>query len=343
MNIFVFSNKIAALKTVFPKTAVFMDTKELSNHSPENGDMTYLDVSGLADAELKKALAQIKKNCKDKAWGIIDQKGNIRDVAPLFFDGACDYLGNGFFKDSSSVDLKRIKDAVQWQSKLISASSTGTAEDNSSRAPSAGFLNSGIKLPSEKTFPGWKKIRAGQDMPFYLLFCSLQGKTPLDTRLTDKALANVHNRFLAYLEDNFFEGDGLLWMNSGKDCLFLIPPKAKCVEAAVKASISMIISAPLIVFETLNITVPSNFVFALHYGTLNYNPPGETGTVVSDAVNFIFHLGNKYAQPGRLTISGELPDKTIPPPLQDCFCPAGSFENRKIWHTKKFSYAKPWY
>jgi hypothetical protein len=132
-------------------------------------------------------------------------------------------------------------------------------------------------------------------------------------------------------------------MNSGKDCLFLIPPKTKCAEAAIKASIGMIVSAPLIVLETLGITVPSNFIFALHYGSLNYKPPGKTGTIVSDAVNFIFHLGTKKAEPGRLTISGELPDKTIPQPLEDCFIPAGSFESRKIWHTKKFSYAKTWF
>ena len=341
MDIYVFSKKTAALKTMFPKTAMFMDAKELPNHFPDNGNITYLDISNLTDAEMKKALAQIKKNCKDKPWGIIDPKGSVKDIAALFFEGACDYLGAGILKGSASVDLKRIKEASLWQSKLISSAKNASDEDSSS-ASSGDFLKSGIKLPPEKSFPGWKKVQVGQNMPFYLLYCSLQGKTDLDTRLNDKVLAQVHKRFLAHLEDNFYDGEGLLWMNSGKDCLFLIPPRIKCVEDAIKASISMIVSAPLIVFETLGIKIPSNFIFALHYGTLNYKPPGKTGTVVSDAVNFIFHLGNKKAEPGRLTVSGDLPDKTIPQILQDCFTSAGSFENRKIWHTKKFSYAKPW-
>jgi hypothetical protein len=131
-------------------------------------------------------------------------------------------------------------------------------------------------------------------------------------------------------------------MNSGKACLFLIPPKIKNIETAIKSCITMIISTPLIVLESLAVSFPLDFIFALHYDSINYKPPGKTGTIISDAINFIFHLGTKKAEPGRLTISGELPDKTIPQLLQDCFLPAGEFEDRKIMHTKKFTYAKPW-
>jgi hypothetical protein len=131
-------------------------------------------------------------------------------------------------------------------------------------------------------------------------------------------------------------------MDSGKDCLFLLPPKAKNAEAAVLSCIRMLISAPLIAIEVLGLTMPANLVFALHYGSISYKPPGKTGTVVSDAVNYVFHLGSKKAEPGRLIISGELPDGTVPKEFEDFFISAGEFEGRKIWHTKKFSYLKPW-
>jgi hypothetical protein len=199
----------------------------------------------------------------------------------------------------------------------------------------------GIKL-SESSFPGWKKMQTGKNMSFYLLYCAIQGKVALDSRLDTKVVAQVHNRFLEYLDEKFEECDGLLWINTGKDCLFLVPPKVKCVEAAVKTCIGTIVSAPIVTFETLGIKIPVNFIFALHYGSLTYKPPGNTGTIVSDAVTYIFHLGAKRAETGRLTISGELPDKSVPEPLQDCFLPAGEFEGRNIWHTKKFTYPKPW-
>jgi hypothetical protein len=337
--IYVFTKKETSLKTVFPKNVSFIDSP-LSEHSPESADISYIDVSGFSDAELKKTLTQIKKICRDTHWGIIDPKGSVKDIAALFFEGACDYLGPGLLKGSKAIDSKRFKEVLQ-RSKVT----TAAASDDEAAKPSAGagFLKSGIKLPAANAFPGWKKIETGKVMPFYLLYCSLQGKTALDSRLDDKTIANIHKRFLSLLSGYMQEGDGLLWMNTGRDCLFIFPPRAKCAEAAIKACISIIVSAPLFVLETFGISIPSNFVFAMHYGTVTYKPPGKTGTIVSDAVNSIFHLGAKKSEPGRLTISGELPDVSIPASLQDLFVPAGEYEGRKIWQTKKFSYAKPWF
>jgi len=345
VNIYIFTKKDEALKPVFPKSAKFLDFTALAEHTSEDECISYIDVSNLTESELKKVLALIKNICSDSSWGIIDTKGTIKDPASLFFEGACDYLGASFFKSSAAVDSKRIKEALLWR-KTTADSKPLSAEENE-KADGSGsaknnFFNTGIKLPSESTFPGWDKMQSGKNMPFYLLYCSIHGNNQLDARLDAKNLAIVHKRFLSCLDDNFLTGDGLLWMNSGKDCLFLVPPKVKNIDAAIKSCINTIISTPLIVLESLAVSFPLNFIFALHYGSISYKPPGKTGTIVSDAINFVFHLGTRKAEPGRLTISNELPDKTIPVSLQDCFLPAGEFEGRKIWHTKKFSYAKPW-
>jgi len=353
MNVYIFTKKETALKSIFPKNTQFLPLP-LSKHEPVDGDISYIDISTLADTDLKKTLTQFKKYCKDTPWGIIDPNGSIKDTASVFFEGASDYLGTNFLKSTVSIEPKRLKEALLWRKNAVIVSSSAAAKENEQltgeqsydkqllKEKGTSFLKAGIKLPSASSFPGWKKIPEGKTMPFYLLYCSLQGKTTLDTRMEDKAIVQIYKRFVTYLDNSFKEANGLSWMNSGKDCLFLLPPSAKCAETAIKACIRMIISTPLIVMETLGITVPLNFIFALHYGSLSYNPPGRTGTVVSDAVNFVFHLGAKKAEPGRLTISGELPDVTIPKSLEDCFVSAGEFEDRKIWHTKKFSYAKPW-
>ena len=340
--VYIFSGNEKTLKKAFPENAEFTDSP-LSKHSPADKDVTYFDVSGLAEAEIKKTLTQLKKSCGNSPWGIIDPKGSVKDTAALFFEGACDYLGPALLKESG-VDAKRLKEVIAWRKKQSGAA--GSSADGGAKSASAdgkgGFIKSGIKLPAASAFPGWEKMQIGKSMPFYLLYCSLQGKVALDSRLDDKTVAQIHKNFLSHLDENLQESDGLLWMNTGKDCLFLIPPRAKCVEEAIKASVGMVISAPQIVLETLALSIPSNIIFALHYGTLNYIQPGKTGTIVSDAVNFIFHLGAKKAEPGRLTISGDLPDVTVPENLQDLFMPAGEYEGRKIWQTKKFSYVKPW-
>jgi hypothetical protein len=175
-----------------------------------------------------------------------------------------------------------------------------------------------------------------------ILYCSLQGKVPLNTRLGEEAYAMLHQRLMAYLFKNFKDGDGLVWLDSGRDFLFLLPPKAQYAQTVITACIKILVSAPLIAMEVLGLTMPVNFVFAFHYGPITYSPPGNTGTVISDAVNFIFHLGHKKAQPGRITISDQLPDGSVLKIFEDCFISAGEYEEYKVWHTKKFGYLKPW-
>jgi hypothetical protein len=337
--IYIFTKKEASLKNVFPSKGVsFVDLQ--SQPSFKSTDISYIDISSVPEAELKKTMIQFRSTCRDTHWGIIDPKGIVKDIAALFFEGACDYIGSGVLKDSKGVEPKRFKSILEWH-KIVPSADVSDGNDKS--ASGTGFIHSGKKLPGASSFPGWKKMTTGKIMPFYLLYCSLQGKIALDTRLNDKTLNIIHQRLLSLLSEYMEAGDGLLWMNTGRDCLFLFPPRAKCAEAAIKACIRIIVSAPLFVLETFGVTIPANFIFAMHYGTVTYKPPGKTGTVVSDAVNSIFHLGAKKSEPGRLTISGELPDVSIPASLQDLFVPAGEYEGRKIWHTKKFHYSKPWY
>jgi hypothetical protein len=341
MSIYIITEKEKALKSVFPKGAVFL-TGAKSKHQPEPEDMYYLDVSGFSGADIKKAVSQLKKNCKSAPWGIIDPKGAVKDTALLFFEGASDYLGPHSLKESKALDSKRLKTAHQWRAALAGNTGETVTPGEKIVTESSALPKTGIKFPPASLFPGWKDMKAGKTMPFYLLYCALQGKIPLNTRLGEKAYGLLQQRLLAYLFKNFKEGDGLVWLDSGHDFLFLLPPKAQYAQAAITACIKMLASAPLIAMEILGITMPANFVFTLHYGPITYSPPGRTGTVISDAVNYIFHLGPKKAKPGRLTISDQLPDGSIPRVLEDCFVPAGEYEGHRIWHTKKFCYLKPW-
>ncbi|MDR2144118.1 MAG: hypothetical protein LBP29_07095 [Treponema sp.] len=334
MKTYVFSKKAAALRQVFPKKDVeFLAPADLTKCSPAAEDLCYLDLSGFTAADGKKAFGQLKRYCKNNPWGVVDPKGTIKDPAQCFFDGAADYIGPAAFKEGLASG--RLKKAAAWRQ-----SAGGTGKSPAAR-PAEKAEKRGIKLPSE-TFPAWKNISAGQHIQVYLLYASLQGKTGLGTRLGETAYEQFYRKLLAFLHANFKSAEGLLWMETGRDCLFLVPPRAKCVEAAVVSCFRMLISAPQIAIETLNLNIPVNFVFGLHYGSVTYKPPGKTGTVVSDAVNFIFHLGTKRAEPGRLTVSGEVPDLTISPKLEDLFVKAGEFEGRQLMHTRKFSYLQPW-
>lgn len=347
MNIYVFTQKSASLKDIFPRDAQlkkqtqFFSLADIQKHSPEDDNISYIDASGLDDAQLKKIFLQIKKSCKNSPWGVIDFKGSIKDSASLFFEGASDYLGPAFLKNLK-VDAKRYKTLFSFYKSTFLSNNRNNNENEKSGKSTGSFLKNGIKMPPSSVFPGWNKMQSGKTAPFYLLYCSLKAKTALDLRLDPKSLSQVHKKFVSYLDDNFAEADGLLWMDTGTDCLFLIPPKIKSVEAAAESCLRMIISAPLAASETLGVSFPVNFIFALHYGSVSYKPPGKTGTVVSDAVNSVFHLGAKKAEPGRFTISNDLPEASIQKSIHDLFIECGEYEDRKIWHTKKFCYNKAW-
>lgn len=241
--------------------------------------------------------------------------------------------------DKTFIDVSGLN-ASQIKELMIKAKEIGSSV--SSGVEGAKFLSSNIKLPPANVFPGWKKMQSGMSVPFYLLYCSIEGKTSLDSRFNEKTVAAIHARFVEFLKANLEGTEGLIWMNTGRDYLLLFPPKQKSIEKTINACMNMLVSAPLFTLECLDINLPVNFVFALHYGTIKYKPPGQTGTVVSDAINFVFHLGTKKAELGRLTISGDVPGVTVPKELQDCFVSTKDFEGRKIWQSKKFEYPKNW-
>ncbi|MDR1390412.1 MAG: hypothetical protein LBJ31_10615 [Treponema sp.] len=336
MKTYIFSKKEAAVKASLPgkkesEAAEFKSVAALGRHSPEAGDLSYLDVSGFTAADLKKAVTALKKRCKGAPWGIVDPKGMCKDPAPWFFEGAADYLGPGALGQAGA---KRFQAAAEW--KLASG---GLPKKNEAGASKS--FGEKIKLNTGR-FAGWKAVESGSNVNVYLLYAALRGKTLLQSRLSEAGYNQLYKKTISYLMRNLQSAEALPWIDSGKDCLFIIPPRESHANAAVTSCLSMLISAPLTTIETLNLSVPANFVFALHYGAITYRPPGKTGTLVSDAVNFIFHLGASKAESGLLTISGETPDVTIPHRLKDFFMGEGAFEGRSLVKSRRFSYLKPW-
>jgi hypothetical protein len=74
--------------------------------------------------------------------------------------------------------------------------------------------------------------------------------------------------------------------------------------------------------------IPSYRV-ALHIGATTYHTRGQTGRIVSDSVNTIFHLGRKFTRPGHFCMT-ETAVPYIPAGIRQYFVPAGRFEGHEI-------------
>ncbi|MDR1429217.1 MAG: hypothetical protein LBI85_02925 [Spirochaetaceae bacterium] len=300
---------------------------------PEKDDVVYIEASSAP--ALKKSIASVKR--KPVPWGILDPKGIVSDPAEYFFLGASDYLGPGPFK--KGIDKKRLAAMKAFASR---ASGGGVLKGSAPLSGKKGGVSlweggNSARLQGA-AFKGWGSVSSGQVYPFFFFFVSLSGPSSLRGRLGEAGYITLRDRLKNYLQQVFKPVDGLLWMESETTCLLLVPSKIQNVQAALASALRMLLNTPLIAHEVFGMAaIPLEFTLALHYGKTAYKPPGKTGTVVSDAVNFVFHLGHKYAGRGRLTISNEVPEEAVPEGVRDLFVSAGEYEGRTLIHSRRFT------
>ena len=332
MIYFVSSKNIAALKRTLgqeKKPTWFELLPQIPAEESGAGNQIYLDITGLTPAEQKKAIGLLKKS--GSFWGIIDPKGAAEDPASFFFDGAGDYIGPALVK--KGLNKKRFATAFSWTEEKASAGSVSKGANGTEVAGN----KKNIKLPGGK-FEGWKSIRAGSTGSFFFLFVSISGKTNLRSQIGEASFNIVKNRLRDVLQHNLWEADALLWMETEGNCLFLVPPRAANGKTVIEAVLKMILNCRLIGMEDLGLSFPVEFTFALHFGQTAFQAPGKTGAVISDSVNYIFHLGTKRAETGRLTISEDVPEEVFPDGLKDFFRNTGVFEGIPIRHSRRFIY-----
>lgn len=328
MSVFLFSSGRAdACAVSFKSTTGVRITgvEALKTYRPARGDIAYLDLSGLDADARRKAVSSLRKRCADSAWAVADPDGTIDDPASLFFAGASDYLGPAACR--AGVDKARIRAALAFAAARGGTNGAAAAQAGPASCPEGDQASS---------FEGWKSILPGTVYPFHFLYVSVSAHMNLKTRLGESGYIAFRDKLRLLIQQSLTEADPLLWMETDAGALFLIPPRARNVAAATEACLRMLLGAPLIACERLGLPFPIRFSFAMHYGATEYAPPGRTGTIVSDAVNYSFHLGAKKAEPGRLTVSGEAAPLVVTRAFEDVFVPVGSFEGRAVLHSRRF-------
>jgi hypothetical protein len=288
---------------------------ELAAHDPDSADVAYLDANGMEPAALKKACALMRSLRPGQAWGVIDPKGDVEDPAALFQMDASDYIGPRLLK--AGIQASRFGRAVDYA--IPPVASSGQAR----------------RKGKEESFPGWKALKAGEQREFFFLYAAIADAAALKQRIGDKRFGALRERFHACLSQSFADTDALAWMHDDSGILFLLPAIEAQARAALQSCLRLTLNAPILGYETFGLESPFAFVFALHRGTSNYLPPGKTGTLVSEDVNFIFHLGTKKAEAGRLAVSSRAAG-AIPERLQGHFLPAGRFEGFEIQKSRRF-------
>ncbi len=291
----------------------FRPLKELKKALPslEMVPLIYLDVQGLGEKEKTRLMDLVSANAKVR-FSILDPAGGIEDVASVFHCGAVDYIGKRMAVKSPPA---RRRNAPLAYARRIGA---GGDEPALPEVP--------LDVPPEFT-DGWAEIRPGQEHTFAFLFIEVDEAEELKKRYEPENLAGAMATFHDYVERTVKRHGGRLWMWSRFGGLALFPLRERAPFAPI-CGLRMLLSSVFYDYEESPLPGRLSFRMALSVGSTVYKD-GDTGKIVSDAVNSIFHLGRRFTGPGQFLITADA-HELVPPQLRGFFQAAGSYEGRRI-------------
>jgi hypothetical protein len=292
------------------------------------GCFVYFDVAGRTEAEIGRIARLLGK--KGLPHGFVDPGDRIRDVARLFQLGASDFVGGRLLK--KEIDPARLRRAVL--ERIVPArAKTRQARPKTKRAvfkPSKPKKPGFIKTPGEDIPPAasWGEIEEGKEYLFCLMYIELDNLAELRKSLGEKNILLTVKTFREYVERSIAPHCGRLWMWNEFNGLALFPFDGSRCDA-VTPCLRLMLANRIFSADLPFLSTSLSYRIALHIGGTVYRRKGDTGEIVSDALNSVFHLGRKFLKPGNFTITKAVYDR-VPDCLKKCFLEAGVFEGSGI-------------
>ena len=306
--------RIASMRNKKTLPLEIFPLSSLRSSLPHKGEQAilYIDVRGLSERERARALAAIS-DYPQLRFGVIDPAGAVKDVAALFHAGAVDYLGKGV--PATVLTARRLSAVIAY------------APDNDRQSPDD-EENPEQDGQTPRTGAGdWSGIVAGGEYRFAFLFIEADDAEELKKRHEPENLSIAMETFRGYVEGIVTQHGGRLWMWSRFGGLALFPLRDATCPAALCA-LRIMLSRVFYDAEESLLPGPLSFRMALSIGSTVYHE-NDTGGIVSDAINSIFHLGRRYTRPGQFFLTDEAAT-LVPDPLREYCVPQGTFEDRRI-------------
>jgi hypothetical protein len=274
--------------------------------------LVYLDVRGLNLRARARAFSTLRRFARLR-FGVIDSTGSIQDVAALFYAGAVDYLGRKL--GGAALTAQRLA-AVQKYARGAGLSPKASKEPEE--------LPGAVARPASEP---WAEIEPGREFRFAFLYVEADDTEELKQRHEPENLASAMETFRTYIDGIVAQHGGRLWMWTRFGGLALFPlGNGDCL--APLCGLRILLSRIFYDSEVSLLPGPLSFRMALTVGSTVYLE-SNTGGIVSESINSIFHLGKRFTPPGQFLLTTEAA-ALAPAPLQGYFVPAGTFEGRRI-------------
>jgi class 3 adenylate cyclase len=317
MKTLFFSKKPALLKRLpafTGKSGKVFEARALEDLTPllpslADAEISYIDVRGMTERELGKVLSLISDH-PEACFGVFDPAGAVKDVASVFHAGAVDYLGKGMSPSALTAKRRSVIEAYAERCDI----GQGDADEAESEVQPG-------------SADAWADVVPGQAYRFAIMYVDVDDSEEMKKRYEPNNLAAAMNTFRSYIEGIAKEHGGRLWMWSRFGGLVLFPLRDNRSLAPV-CGLRILLSSIFYDVEESPLPGRLSFHMALSVGETVYRE-NDTGRIVSDAINSIFHLGQRYTKPGQFLCSAEAYD-LVPQALRSIFVPVGTFEGRRI-------------
>jgi hypothetical protein len=318
--------------------------------SKAGADLCYVDAADAGSEELESILRSILRKGEESCpVGIIDPGGLVRDPAWLFHKGFVDYVGPALAEEG--LGAKRLDSVaafaappaptVPQQPATAQASGTASGRDAERRDRRSGPVQPegpeswGPTSPPPNLQPvsGWSDVRASHEYTFWLLYVDLDEAESYRRISSDSKATGLFDAFRRVVERYAQDFQGRIWMWKESGGLVLFPFDGQSPGAIVTA-VRLALNRPIITVEDMPAQGHISYRLALHLGNTVFEEKGETGTIVSDAVNLTFHLGQRYTAPGGFTMT-EQAAHFVSPRLVPWFADAGVFESAQVYRMRE--------
>lgn len=310
-NLPVLKKSFTALLTSKQYSVTFVDCASKSALKNADGNaLYYIDITGLEHSVIKKLIKQCNKQAL--LFGIINNSAAHGDIAWFFHNNACDYL--------SPVLLK--KPIAENRIPLVT-----------------GFKSFSCTAKASKHYiickNSWDDIVPDKEYTFCLLFIEILDIHDLKKHIGAGQLDKNIFSFRHYLENSFHPVNGKLWMWIDSAGIFIFPFNGTSIPA-VHTAIRLMLNRASISIEHTLFNQLIRCRIAMHLGNTVYKPRGKTGAIVSDCINSLFHLGQKYTSKEGLYITEDV-YSFLNRKIQELFAKAQPFEERQIYSFKNIT------
>ena len=244
----------------------------------------YLDIAGLSMGSVRSRL-KLLETAVSSRFGVVDRSGTLKDIAEAFQRGASDYVDGR---------LRREGLAMVRFGRVVEFAMMGVAE------PAPAPIRAPIDIYPSGSY--WDEVEYGEEYTFQMLYVGLDHMKEQRRKSSEDLLRALRRTLQGILTRSFAGVGGRVWVWKEDDGVLLCPFDGERVTALIPA-IRLVLNRVLMNIEQFSVTTPISWRMGLHIGNTPYEASGKTSEIVSEDLNFIFHLGERAVKPGQLAVT----------------------------------------